>query len=217
MVFNRKTVAMLVAEFLGTYVLASTVLAIAGRISFPFFAAATAGATLAAMVLVIGAVSGAHINPAVTFGLWTLKKVSTPIALAYVAVQMLAGLTALHVNEYLLNQVVENTARVNWDWRVVLAEAIGTFVFTFGIAAAVYRGYEGARLALAIGLSLFVGVLIASFGAAGALNPAVALGINSWSLSYVVGPLVGAVLGMNAYALLFAEVPLKTVPVRRKR
>lgn len=217
MVFNRKKVAMLVAEFLGTYVLASTVLAIAGRISFPFFGAATAGLTLALMVLVIGPISGAHINPAVTFGLWTLKKVPTTTAVAYIAVQMLAGFSALNVNQYLLNQVIENSARTNWDWRVVLAEIIGTFVFTFGIAAAVYRGYAGTMLSLTLGLSLFAGALMASFAAAGALNPAVALGINAWSLSYVVAPLVGSVLGMNAYALLFADVPARAKVVRRKK
>jgi hypothetical protein len=37
------------------------------------------------------------------------------------------------------------------------------------------------------------------------LNPAVALGARSWVWgSYVVGPLLGAVVGTNLYALLFA-------------
>lgn len=207
--FDRKKVAMCLAEFLGTYALASTVLAISGRTAFPFFGAATAGATLAVMVLVIGPTSGAHINPAVTLGLWTLRKIATAQAVVFIAMQMLAGYAALHVNEYLIHQVFTNTAKVAWDWRVVLAEVIGTFIFTFGIAAAIYQKYEGGQLAATIGMALFVGVLMASFGSSGVLNPAVALGINSWSASYIVAPLVGSVLGMNLYARVFAGKPSK--------
>lgn len=212
--FSRRKVAMVVAEFMGTFALASAVFAMSGRTSFPFFGAAAAAVTLATMVLVIGPTSGAHINPAVTFGLWTLRKVSTSQALVYIAAQMLGGLVALRTNQYLLDRTFENLAERNWDWRVLLAEALGTFIFTFGIAAAVYNAYQGVQLASAIGASLFVGVLVASFAAAGALNPAVAVGTSNLSASYMVGPLVGALLGMNLYALLF--VPEKAVAKRKK-
>lgn len=208
--FGRQKIAMVVAEFLGTFALASAVLAMAGRTSFPFFGAAAAGLTLAAMVLVIGNTSGSHINPAVTLGLWTLKKVPTMQAVMFIAAQMLGGAVAWRLNEYLLDQALPSLAKSNWEWRVFIAEAIGTFIFTFGIAAAVYNGYKGGQLAATIGVSLFVGALIASFGAAGALNPAVALGIRSWSAAYAVAPLVGSVIGMNLYARVFNPTPAKT-------
>lgn len=214
--FNKRHIAMVVAEFVGTFTLASAVLAMAGRTSFPFFASIAAGLTLGTMVLVIGRVSGSHINPAVTFGLWTLRKVSSSKAVAFIATQMLAGLVALRLNEYLLDHALPALAEgAAWDWRVVIAEGLGTLIFTFGIAAAVYSKYEGGRLATAIGASLSIGVLIASFAANGALNPAVALGINSWNVSYVVAPLVGAVLGMNLYALVLAPVDGKGPIARR--
>lgn len=201
--FGRKQIAMAVAEFLGTFALASAVLAMVGRTSFPFFPAVAAGLTVAVMVLVIGSISGAHINPAVTFGLWTLKKVPAPQAIMFIAAQLLAGLAALRFNEYLLDQTLPSLAKNGWDWRVVLAEGAGTLLFTFGIAAAIYSKYEGGKLAAAIGGSLSIGILLAAFGATGALNPAVALGVNSWSISYVVAPLIGAAVGMNLYAYLF--------------
>jgi glycerol uptake facilitator-like aquaporin len=106
-------------------------------------------------------------------------------------------------------------AETGWDWRIVLAEIIGTFLFTFGIAAAIYNKYEGGRQAAAIGASLFVGILAASFAANGVLNPAVAVGLNSWSVSYAVAPLVGSILGMNLYARLFA--PAEVVAKSRKK
>ena len=206
---------MVVAEFLGTFALASSVLAIVVGLNFPIFAAITAGLTLAVMVLVIGPVSGSHINPAVTVGLWTLKKVSTSTAVVYIVAQLLGGVTALRLNEHLLDRNLPKLAEAGWDWRIVLAEALGTFLFTFGIAAAVYNKYEGGRQAAAIGASLFVGILAASFAANGVLNPAVAIGLNSWSLSYAVAPLVGAILGMNLYARLFAPAEV-TVKSRKK-
>lgn len=207
--FGKQKVAMWVAEFLGTFTLASAVLAIVVGLNFPIFTALTAGLTLGVMVLVIGPVSGAHINPAVTFGLWTLKKVSTSTAVVYIAAQMAGALVALRLNEYLLDRTIPKLAEGGWDWRIALAEGIGTFIFTFGIAAAVYNKYEGGKLAATIGASLFVGILIASHAANGILNPAVAVGLNSWSLSYAVAPLVGAMLSMNVYAYLFAPVSKK--------
>ncbi len=214
--FGRKKIAIVVAEFLGTFSLASAVLAMAGRTSFPFFPAVMAGGTLGLMVLAIGSVSGAHINPAVTVGMWTLRKIGTTSAAVYIVAQLLGGAVAWRFNEYLLNSPLKNIAGDKFDWRVLIAEAVGTFVFTFGIAAAVYQGYKGLRQAVAIGGSLTLGVLIATFASNGALNPAVALGINSWSFAYVAGPLLGSILGMNLYAQLFAPT-LGLVTVSSKK
>ncbi len=204
--FGKNRIAALVAEFLGTYVLASVVLSMAGRTAFPFFVAAAAGATVGLMVLVIGNSSGAHINPAVTIGLWTIRRVDTVRALTYLAAQALGGLVAWKLNEYLLNSPLKSIAGDRFDWRVFVAEAVGTFVFTFGVAAAVYLAYRGLRLAVTIGASFGAGVLVATFASNGLLNPAVALGVKSWSLAYVGAPILGAIVGMNLYALLFSTV-----------
>lgn len=205
--FGRRKIAMVVAEFIGTFTLASAVLAMSGRTSFPFFVATAAGTTLALMVLVIGSVSGGLINPAVTVGMWTLRKITTTAAVVFIAAQMLGGLVAWRFNEYLLDSPLKNTAGEKFDWRILVAEAVGTFIFTFGVAAAVYQGYRGLKRAVTMGASLSLGILIATFASNGALNPAVAVGVHSWSLAYVVGPLVGAVLGMNLYAMVFADRP----------
>lgn len=202
--FTRNNVAALVAEFLGTATLATVVFSMVGRTTFPFFAGTMAGLTLGVMVLAIGSTSGAHLNPAVTLGLWTLRKISTAKAAMYVAVQMLAGLSVWALLTYLLNKSVTSLAGKNFDWRVFIAEALGTMIFTFGIASAVYQGYQGVQLALTIGASLTLGILVASVASNGVLNPAVAVGIQSWDLTYAIAPLVGSVVGMNLYALIFA-------------
>ncbi len=202
--FRRENVAAVFAEFLGTATLATVVFAMVGRTTFPFFADVAAGVTLALMVLAIGEVSGAHINPAVTLGMWTVRKISTARALVYIVAQMLGGLAVWGLLSYLINKPLPSIAAKSFDWRIFIAEAIGTFVFTFGIASAVYQGYEGARKAITIGASLMIGALVASIAANGLLNPAVALGVQSWDKMYVLAPIIGSVVGVNLYALLFA-------------
>lgn len=208
---GKKTVAILFAEFIGTFALSSAVFAMSGRTGFPFFGAAAAGLTLALVVITLGATSGAHINPAVTLGFWSLRKIETTLAIAYIAAQFLGALTSWQLNAYFLGQPIKNSAASTFDWKIFTAEAVGAFVFTFGIAAAVYLKKTGYELAAGIGTALFVGVLVASYGSNGILNPAVALGIRSFSLAYILGPVVGAILGMNAYMLLFAEPEKKSL------
>lgn len=214
--FSKDKAAVLLAEFFGTFVLASAVLGMSTKISIPYFTAVTAGVTLGLMVLVIGKVSGAHINPAVTFGLWSVKKIPTTQAIVYIASQLLGGLAAWRLAEYFFSQTLPNISGKNLDWRVLIAEAVGTFIFSFGIAAALGQKLEDGRLAAAIGMSLFVGIVVASMASNGVLNPAVALGIHSYSLNYVAGPLVGALLGMNVYNYVFAHSPATKASKKRK-
>lgn len=207
---GKSKVGVLAAEFLGTFALVSVVLAIVNSVSLPFFAAAGAAATLAVMVLVIGSISGSHINPAVTVGLWSVGKIESALAAGYIAVQMLAGYSAGVLHSWLSRtEVVSSAQASSWDWRIVVAELIGTLLFTFGIAAAISKGFDGLQQAVAIGGALFVGIVVASMGSAGALNPAVALGVNVWTLSYALAPLVGGVVGMNLYTSMFAASPAK--------
>lgn len=202
--FGRDKAAMVVAEFIGTFSLASVVLAMIGRTSFPFFAAVIAGGTLGLMTLVIGGVSGAHINPAITLGLWTQRQIDTAKAIVYMAAQFLGGLAAWTLSEYLLNSQLKSIAGDKFEPRVLVAEAVGTFVFAFGVAAAISQGYNGLRKAFTIGGSLTLGIVLATFASNGLLNPAVALGVQSWNYAYVTGPILGSIVGMSTYALLFA-------------
>lgn len=203
--FGKRKVAALVAEFVGTFLLSSIVLGMFSRTDFPFFAALTAGLTLAAVTMTIGLASGAHLNPAVTIGMWTLRKIQTTEAIVYIAVQLLGGFVALKLGGWLMSTTFQSAAGKNVDWRVFAAEALGALILGLGVAAVVYRVYDGARAAATVGLSFMLAMLLASLGSNGLANPAVALGINSMNFSYAVGPIVGVVVGMNLYAYLFVE------------
>lgn len=213
--FSRKKIAMIVAEVLGTAILTTVVLAVSrSPIGLPYFVALAVGLTMALLVLVVGPTSGAHVNPAVTLSLWTVRKIDTVRALVYIAAQFMGAALAWRLYTYLIDAPIKNIAGESFDWRVLVAELVGTAVFTFGIAAAVYQKYEGGKLAATIGGSLLMGILAASVVSNGLLNPALALGVQSWSKAYVFGPLVGGLVGMNLYALLFADRAEKVVKAK---
>ena len=182
-------------EGFGALVLTLVVgLSLAG--SFPVPTPILAGLTLGLFVYTVGAISGAHLNPAVTVGLWSLKKISAQDALGYIVAQFVgAGLASI-----LLRALVTPATLVAGNsLTVMLAEFLGMILFTFGIAAVVHARVPADMSGIAIGWSLFLGIFIASSGSNGVLNPAVAFGIGSFSWVYALAPVVGSVAGMNLY------------------
>lgn len=214
--FRKNKLAMLVGEFLGTAALTLIVLAIShSQLSLGYFIATAAGLMVALMTMALAGISGAVFNPAMTIGLWTVRKLRTMQAIAYLIVQIAGGAAAWELFLYLTKvSGVHNTG--TYSARVLVAEVIGTFIFSFGWAAAMYQRFNLFAKAAAIGGSLTVGSLVASLASAGFLNPAVALGLRQWGWgTYVLGPVLGAVIGFNLYNLLFVETELAEVATSR--
>lgn len=208
--FGRKKIAMLVAEFVGTFTLSSVVLAMIGRTTFPFFSAVAAGLTVTGLTLAFGAVSTGHFNPAITIATWTTRKIETTVAIATIAAQMLGGVVAWTLNQWLLQSTIKNIANTTLDWRIFTAEAVGAGLLAMILASAAYQAYTGLRNAVTVGLGLTLGILVASFAGNGLINPAVAVGVQSWSFVYAAAPILGALVGMNIYVWLFTDRPKKT-------
>lgn len=202
---TRKRIAMIMAEFLGTALLTLAVLAVSrSNIGFPYFVGAAAGLVLVMATFVLGNVSGAHLNPIVTIGLWSVRKVKSAPALVYIASQLLGGIAAYYLFTYFIGQPLEG-ANSTFQARVLVAETVGALIFSLGWAAAVYQRLDVGRAAATVGISLMLGILVASIGSGGIINPAVALGVQSWVWgTYVLGPVLGAIIGFNLYSLLFA-------------
>lgn len=192
-----------IAEFLGTFTLALVVvlsLAIDSPVATPVLAALTLGL----FVYTVGHVSGTHINPAVTVGLFTLGKIRPAEAAGYVAAQFLAAAAALMLAFGVLN--VAPMAASGSSVAIFVAEAIGMMLFTFGIAAVVYGKAPAGVSGAVVGGSLLLGIVVAvGAGSGGVLNPAVALVLNALNVSYLGGQIVGSILGFQIYRLCFAE------------
>jgi len=210
--FRKNKLAMLVSEFLGTGALTLTVLSIShSQLSLSYFVATAAGLTVLLMTLALAGISGAVFNPAMTIGLWTVRKLRTMQALSYIIVQIAGGALAWWLFVYFTKlSGVHNSGA--YSARVLVAEVLGTFIFSFAWASAIYQRFSLYAKAATIGGGLTAGALIASLGSAGIMNPAVALGIRQFGWgTYVLGPVLGAVIGFNLYNLLFVETELAEV------
>ncbi len=213
--FRKNKLAMLVGEFLGTGALTLTILALShsslGQLSF--FVAASAGLVFGLMVLALGGISGAVFNPALTLGLWTVRKIQTLQAVSYIVAQFLGGFAAWTLFAYFAKtSVFHYPFTMTYSAPVLVAEVLGTFVFSFMVASALYQRFTIGVKAFAIGGGLTVGSLIATLGSAGFLNPAVALAMHQFAWgTYVLGPVLGAVLGFNLYNMLFVETEVAEV------
>ncbi|HVV67188.1 MAG TPA: aquaporin [Candidatus Saccharimonadales bacterium] len=204
--FGRQKAAALVAEFLGAGILTLLVLSVQrSTIGVPFFVAIAAGLTITVMMFAVSSISGGHFNPALTIGLWTARKVTTARAIVYIAAQLLGAWGAYYLYTYFVHNSLQPVGG-HYTGRILVAEAVGTGIFAFGWASALYQRYSTAVTASVAGLSYMLGIIAASSAALGLLNPALALGTRAWVwTTYVLGPVLGAIIGVNLYNLLFTE------------
>jgi aquaporin Z len=204
----------LTAEFIGTFGLvfigAGSVVvnqARAGALGLTGVALAH-GMVLAIMVTALMRISGAHFNPAVTFGLWLTNKIEAKDAGLYVLTQLLAGVIAAFLVKELLPTVAGadtgyGVPRIAADVDIIqaiLLEAILTFFLVsayFGTAVSpeAPTGIGG----FAIGL-----VLGAAMNPARAFGPAAVAGEWVGQGAFWIGPLLGGAVA----ALVWGKVLL---------
>lgn len=202
--------AALVAEFLGTAILVMVALVLTQTTGVSYFIGTSVAITLGVVYMMFAKVSQAHVNPAITLGMWSVRKISTVPAVAYIAAQLLGGVASWKLYEYLTNHSLA-TRSGTWDLRVVVAEAVGTMVLAMGFGAAMAKGLSQLESALTYGFALFVGIMVVANASSAYLNPAVALGIRSFNATYIVGPAIGAIVGLNLYSYLFGGAKLPTL------
>jgi glycerol uptake facilitator-like aquaporin len=192
------------AEGVGTFALAFVVLATSSGVSVALAIPVLASLTLALFVYTIGAISGSHINPAITIGLLSINKIPSKTAAFYIVAQIFGAAMAVVLAKMLLLDLPASTTAL-FDVRIFLAEALGTFFFAFGLASVVFQKVRDTMSGLVIGSSLLLGIMVATLGgAAGILNPAVAFALNSVTALYVLAPVVGSVCGFQVYRYLIS-------------
>ncbi len=209
----------LIAEFIGTFTL---IFIGVGSIAADYLSGGKLGLTgialahglaIGVMVSATGAVSGGHLNPAVTIGLWSAKKIKTSNAIAYVAAQCLGGIFAavlvkLAVPADALTAVGMGTPALGHG----ISQQMGLvteIILTFFLVFVVYGTAVDARApkcgGLFIGLTVALDILMGGPISGAAMNPARYLGPallggglqNAWI--YWVGPIAGGVLAAQIY------------------
>jgi len=215
----------LVAEFIGTFALifigAGTV-ALGGHL---VGIALAHGLVVLSFAYAYGHISGTHINPAVTLGVWAAGKIDTVRAGAYVTVQLAGGIVGALALRWVLGGTASGLGATrlaqNLDLHgtaYAVTPAVGLFVeaiLTFFLANAVLNaGISGKATipgGLAIGLTLTFCILMggpltgASLNPARTLGPAVATGVYDDLWVYFAGPVVGGLVAGLLYKGVLAE------------
>jgi len=216
---NYRSLRAPAAEFVGTalFVLVgagSAVTNVAGALG----AALANGIGLALVVTIMMPISGGHINPAVSFGLWLGKQIDSLTLGKYVLAQLLGAIVgALFIKALFPASAARMTSlgtpQVAGSMTFGSATALEA-LFTFFLVSAVYGtvvSSQAQRVAgFAIGLVVLVCVLGGGVLTGAALNPARAFGpaLVSWDWHaqavYWLGPLLGAAAaaGLWRYLLL---------------
>ena len=205
--------ARLVTEFIGTFVLVTTIglTALQDAPSAPF-APLAIGTALMAVVYMGGHISGAHYNPAVTLAVWMRGKIEAGMVLPYMLTQVAsAALAALFVQTLMGATFVPVPGPSATMLDALLAELIFTFVLALVVLnvatdeATAGNSYYG----LAIGFTVLAGAYAVGAISGGAFNPAVGLGpglvhgLGGGPVGHVWLYLVGPLMGGAAAALVY--------------
>jgi len=176
------------------------------------------GLTLLTMVYTIGHVSGCHINPAVTFGLWAGGKFRGSQVIPYVVAQVLGAIIAGGViwmvaggREGFTLSGSNPLATNGWGahspggygfWAALVIEVVLTFFFLLVILGATDRlaptGFAGVPIGLALTLIHLISIPVTNTS----VNPARSTGVAAWVGGDAMGqlwlfwlaPIVGALL-----------------------
>ncbi len=207
----------LTAEFLGVFALCFVGIgAIAATQGGDLIALALAhGLAIGLSVVALGAVSGGHFNPAVTFAMLITGRITLLGALGYWVAQLLGGLLAAFFIGAIYGgtAVADGTPVPGANHTAIQALMMEIFLTFFLVSvifgSAVFNNYSFAGLA--IGLAVTMDILAGGAVSGAAMNPARALGPaiigGEWSAHWVywAGPLVGAGLAGLLYDFLYAK------------
>lgn len=219
---NRKVVA----EAVGTFILVFFAVgsAVFGITAIgPTGVALTFGLVLLALAYAIGPVSGCHVNPAVTAGVWLARRIETRDAVGYVVAQVAGAVVAGGLLKALVSWggIHDQTGALGsntWGRTVNLGgafvvEALLTALFVLVILLVTGRAAAPGFAGLAIGLTLtaihLVGIPLTgtSVNPARSIGPALFAGTEAlrhlWL--FIVAPLVGSALAFAAWPLVRAD------------
>lgn len=186
------------------------------------------GLTVLTMAFAIGHISGCHLNPAVTVGLWAGGRFDTKDVAPYIIAQVLGGLIAggiLYViatgqagfdvvgSGFAANGYGEHSPGQYSMLAALVSEVVMTMMFLIVIMGATDKRAPQGFAPIAIGLCLTLIHLISIPVTNTSVNPArstaVAIYVGDWAVSQLwlfwVAPILGGVLGAVIYKNLLGK------------
>lgn len=222
----------LVAEFIGTLWLVlggcgSAVLA-AGypELGIGFVGVSIAfGLTVLTMVYAIGHISGCHLNPAVSVGLWMGGRFSSKDLLPYIIAQVLGGIAGAgilylivsgsgkEIGGFAANGFGDHSPDGYRMLSALVTEIVMTFMFLIVILGATHskapKGFAGIAIGLALTLIHLISIPVTNTSVNPARSTSQALFVGDWALGQLwlfwVAPIIGAIIAGVVYKYLAPE------------
>ena len=221
-----------ISELIGTMVLVlfgCGSAAIAGTILGNLGIAMAFGLSIVAMAYVIGDISGCHVNPAVSIGMWIDGRMETKDLLLYIVFQCIGAIIGIAILAVIINSSANLGGYMTTGLGqngfgtasavglnvvgAVIVEVILTFVFVFTVLGVTKKAENATIAGIVIGLTLaFVHILGipltgTSVNPARSLAPALFMGGQALQQVWVfiLAPIVGAVIAGLLYKGLFSE------------
>ena len=187
-------------------------------------AALAHGIVLAVLVSALGAVSGGHFNPAITFGVWVAGQIPWRRGVAYVLAQLIGAIFAAYAVRVVFSASVFPSLGIPAlaagidPLAGVMVETILTVILLVAVFGTAIDPRAPKVGGLAIGFAVGADILMGGAITGGAMNPARWFGpaavLWNWDNSFIwiVGPLLGAGIAALAYRYLFLPEadPLRT-------
>jgi MIP family channel proteins len=175
------------------------------------------GLALSVVVSAIGHISGGHVNPAVTIGLWVGRQIDAYLAGLYIVAQLIGAVLAGLVLRMIFAQDIWQPVHLGTPG---LAPGVSAFtgigvetVLTFFLVFAVYGTAVDPKApkigGFGIGLTVLFDILLggpitgASMNPARTFGPAVASGFWDNHIVYWIGPILGGIIAGAVYSNLF--------------
>ena len=223
----------LIAEFIGTLWLVlggcgSAVLAAAyPELGIGFVGVAIAfGLTVLTMVYAIGHISGAHLNPAVSIGLWVGGRFDKKELLPYIAAQVLGGIagagilyliasgkSGFEVGGFASNGFAEHSPGGYSMLAALVSEIVMTFMFLIIILGATHskapKGFAGIAIGLGLTLIHLISIPVTNTSVNPARSTSQAFFADDWAMSQLwlfwLAPIVGAIIAGFVYKYMSPE------------
>jgi glycerol uptake facilitator-like aquaporin len=172
------------------------------------------GAILVVLITILGPISGAHFNPAVSLVFALRREISSADAASYVVAQIVGGIIGTIIAHLMFDlSAIQSSLTVRTGLAQWLAEAVATF----GLIATILAGIKFANSSVAWLVGLYITAAYWFTASTSFANPAVAIarsftntfsGIRPIDLpGFIVAELFGALIGMLLMAWLLRSQP----------
>jgi aquaporin Z len=186
------------------------------------------GLSLLCAAYAIGSISGCHINPAVTLGLWAIKKTETALVPFYLVGQVIGGIIGAGIIFVIADSIKGFSAKASGFASngygvhspggfklaaVIVTEIVFTALFVFVIAStsrgSMTIGFTGLTVGLMLTLVHLITIPIDNTSVNPARSIATAIFQGGWALEqlwvFIVFPLVGGLLGALLWKAIVPE------------